>query len=128
MAGGAAGFRIEGVNKLVRDLQALGLEVDDLKDVFADLAAKGATLAARFAPKRTGRLAGNIRGNRAKSKAVVTSGGRAVPYAGPLNYGWPARGIAPSNYLQRADEALRPYALAELSAGIDRKIKEKGLG
>jgi len=122
------GVRVEGLNRLVRDLQALGLEVDDLKDAFGEIAAAGADLAAGFAPRRTGALAASVRGNRAKAKAVVSSGKTRVPYAGPINYGWPRRNIRPALFMQRADEAMRPRALAELDEAIARKIRERGLG
>lgn len=121
------GVRVTGLNKVVRDLQALGLELDDLKDAFAGIAADGARLAAGFAPKRSGALAASIRGNRAKNKAVVAAGRARVPYAGPINYGWRKRRIAPALFMQKADEAMRPRALAELEQAIDRKIRERGL-
>lgn len=123
-----AGFKVEGVNRLVRDLTLLGLDVDDLKDAFSSLAAEGARRASAHAPHRTGRLAGDIRGNRAKSKAVVTAGRKSVPYAGPINYGWPSRGIAPSGFMQKADQEMRPRAIETLEREINKKINQRGLG
>lgn len=128
VAGSSVGFRVEGLNKLTRDLSALGLDVEDLKGAFAPIAAEGARLAASFAPKRTGALAGSIRGNRAKNKAVVAAGRARVPYAGPINYGWPKRGIAPSGFMQRADEAMRPKALSMLDDAIAARIRARNLG
>ncbi len=128
MAGAAGGVRIEGLNKVVRDLQSLGLEVEDLKDAFGSIAAEGARLASSFAPRRTGALAASVRGNRAKNKAVVMSGRARVRYAGPINYGWPARSIRASWFMQRADKAMQPRALAEIENAIERKIRDKGLG
>lgn len=121
------GFKVEGLNKLTRDLQALGLDVDDLKDAFSAIAAEGAELAARYAPRRTGTLAGSVRGNRAKNKAVVSAGRARVPYAGPINYGWPARGIAAAGFMQKADQAMQPKALAQLEIEINRAITRRGL-
>jgi hypothetical protein len=122
------GFRVEGLKKLTRELQALGLDVDDLKGAFSKIASEGAHLAAGFAPKRSGALAGTIRGNNAKNKAVVSAGrGRGVPYAGPINYGWPKRHISAAGFMQKADEAMRPKALAQLEIEINRKIRERGL-
>lgn len=121
------GFKVEGLSAVVRNLQALGLEVDDLKDAFSTIAAEGAGAAARFAPKRSGRLAGDIRGNRAKSKAVVTAGRKSVPYAGPINYGWPARNITGAGFMQAADEEMQPKALQMLEDEINRQIRKKGL-
>jgi hypothetical protein len=120
-------IRVEGLNKVVRDLKAVGLEVDDLKDAFSTIAAQGARLAAHFAPFRTGTLAGDVRGNRAQSKAVVTAGRVSVPYAGPINYGWAARNIQPAEFMQKASDAMEPIALTELDHEITRQIKKRGL-
>lgn len=121
------GFRVEGLNQVVRALQQLGLDVDDLKGAFSKIAAEGAQVAAAYAPKRTGRLAGDIRGNRAKSKAVIAAGRSSVPYAGPINYGWAARGIEPSGFMQKADKTMQPRAIQMLEAEINQKIRERGL-
>lgn len=127
MASLTGGVRVEGLGRLTRDLEALGLEVEDLKDAFSSIAREGADVASRFAPRRSGRLAASIRGNRAKSKAVVTAGRARVPYAGAINYGWPKRGIAPSLFMQKTDEVMRPKALAALEDAINLKIRERGL-
>lgn len=119
--------RVEALNKTVKALQGFGVEIDDLKDVMADIAAEGARLAAQYAPKRTGRLRGTVRGNRAKSKAVVTAGRARVPYAGAINYGWPRRSIRPALFMQRADAALAPRAVEMLEAGLDTAIGKAGL-
>lgn len=127
MARAPVSIRVEGLNAAVRSLIALGADVEDLKDAFAKIARFGEIEAARFAPRRTGRLAGDIRGNRARSKAVITAGRARLPYAGPINYGWPARNIQPSHFMQRADEAVQPYALRVLEEDINRKAQQKGL-
>lgn len=128
MANAQGSVNIEGLNQKIRSLQELGIELDDIKDVFADIAAKGADLASSFAPVKSGDLAGSIRGNRAKNKAVVTAGRARVPYAGAINYGWPARNIAPALFLQKADEQISQDAEQMLTEGIDRLIREKELG
>ena len=120
--------RIDGLTAVTRALLAIGIEVDDLKDAFSEIARFGALVAARYAPKLTGTLAGDIRGNRARSKAVVTAGRVSVPYAGPINFGWKAHNIAPSGFMQAADEELQPYALRRLEADINEAIRTRGLG
>lgn len=122
-----AGLQVQGLTAVVRDLQQLGLEVDDLKDAFSKIAAEGARVASLYAPRRTGRLAGDIRGNRAKSKAVIAAGRSSVPYAGPINYGWPKRGIAASGFMQKADQQMQPVAIQRLEDEINRIIRVKGL-
>lgn len=121
------GVQIEGLTRLVRELQALGLDIEDLKDTFAKIAADAVPVYAKHAPVKSGRLRGDFRGNRAKSKAVVRVGRSSVPYAGPINYGWAARGIAPANFVAKGDEEMRPRAVTELEAGINRAIIRRGL-
>lgn len=121
------GVRVDGLSKVIRQLKAFGLEIEDLKTAFAALAAEGAAAVARHTPKRSGRLAGNVRGNRAQSKAVVRVGGAAVPYAGPINYGWNARGIEPAHFMQKGDQELQPKAVQILTAEIESQITRKGL-
>jgi hypothetical protein len=120
------GAAIEGLREAVRDLERLGVEVDDLKEAFAAIASEGAQIAARLAPSRSGRLAGSIRGNRAKGKAVVTAGRATVPYAGAINYGWRRRGIRASGFMQRADAQLEPRSVGLLEDNLNRIIHDRG--
>lgn len=119
--------RVEGLTQTLRALEQAGAEVSDLKSVMGGIAAEGASLVARYAPRRSGRLAGTARGNKAKAKAVVLAGRARVPYAGPINYGWPKRGIKAALYMQRADRDLAPKAVEMLDTGIDKIIKNVGL-
>ena len=116
------------VGVAVGSVEQVGGDVEDVKDVMASIADKGARLAAGFAPKRSGDLAATIRGNRAKSRAVVTAGrGSSVSYAGVQNYGWPKRNIPANGFMQRADNALQPIALRDLDRGLERAIRRRGL-
>lgn len=123
----SSGFYVTGLSGVVRALLELGLEVDDLKDAFSSIADEAAGKAAGFAPKRTGRLAGDIRGNRAKSKAVVTAGRASIPYAGVINYGWARHGIEPNGFMQKTDEVMQPVAIRRLEEEINRQIARRGL-
>lgn len=118
---------ITGLREVVRAMEQLGVDLDDIKDAMAGIAAKGSQLAAQKAPRVSGRLATSIRGNRAKGKAVVTAGRASVPYAGAINYGWPSRNIAPALFLQNAEEELAPQAVQMLEDGVNRQIKKRGL-
>jgi hypothetical protein len=119
--------RVEGLNKTVRALTQFGVEVQDLKAVFSEIAAEGARLASSFAPTQTGNLSKTVRGNKAKNKAVVIAGRARVPYAGAINYGWPKRHIKPALFMQRADAALAPRAVEMLEAGLDQVVGKVGL-
>lgn len=121
-------IRVTGISQLNRDLRKLGIDMEDLKDAMGKLADMGAQAAAGFAPTQSGALAGSVRGNRAKSKAVVTAGrGATSQYAGVINYGSPRRGIAAQHFMQRADAKVSPRIIPTLTADIDRLIRQKGL-
>lgn len=121
------GFKVTGLASATRSLRALGLDVDDLTGAFSKIAQTGANVAAQEAPKRTGRLANTIRGNRARSKAVIRAGFASVPYAGAINYGWPKRGIRANGFMQRTDQKIQPFVLQMLEAEINNKARQKGL-
>jgi len=123
MARQAIGFKVQGLREVVRGLEASGVEVDDLKGAFGSIAAEGARVARGLIPVRSGRLAGTARGNKAKSKAVVTVGRASVPYAGAVNFGWPARGIAANPFLQKTDQRMQPIALDRLNDEIDAVLR-----
>ena len=127
MARPSGGIRIDGLSHVVRALLSMGLEVDDLKDAFAPIAAEGARIAAREAPKLTGTLAGDVRGNRARSSAHVAAGRASVPYAGPINYGWAKHNIKASGFMQKADQEWQPYSLRRLEQEINSQIRRRGL-
>lgn len=121
------GVRVEGLTKVTRALKGLGLEVDDLKDAFATIAREATEVIARKAPHKSGRLASTVRGNRAQNKAVVRAGKSAVPYAGPINYGWPKRGISASLFMQRGDAEYAPQAVKRLEQELESAITRNGL-
>lgn len=121
------GLRVTGLSQVVRALKEIGLEVDDLKDAFSAIAREAADLASNYAPRKSGRLASRIRGNRAQSKAVVTAGGAAAPHTGPINYGWPARNIPANPFMQKADHDMRDRSVQLLEDGINTAIRKRGL-
>ncbi|MFC0623826.1 hypothetical protein [Kribbella deserti] len=123
----ASGVRVEGLKKLVRELEGLGADIADLKDAFGNLAKRGAAVAAGFVPTRTGRLKATVRGNRAKNKAVVTVGRATRPYAAVVNYGWKARNIAPAEFTRKTDQVMAPEAVSEITDSLQQIIRKRGL-
>lgn len=113
------GVRIEvkGLRELTRDLRRAG-DRDTIRAI--RLANKeGAEVVARQskveAPKLTGTLAASVRPSGTQRYGQVLAGKAAVPYAGPIHFGWPARSIAPQPFIyeaadKRADEVFDLYA------------------
>lgn len=122
------GVRVEGARELRAALRRAGQRLDDLKAANARVAAFVASAAALRAPRRSGRLAGNVRGNRAAGRAVVMAGGVAVPYAGPVHWGWGARGIDPQPFVVDAAQATEPTWLGFYQADVDQIVDAIGRG
>lgn len=122
MAAPNAGVRVEGLRELRRGLKQLGEDTSDLKEANAAAAAIVAAAAAARAPKRTGRLAASVKGNRAVGRATVRGGGAQVPYAGPIHWGWPARGIDGQPFVVDAAQATEPVWLPAYQAALDRAV------
>lgn len=122
----AEGTYVEGLRQTIKSLEALGVDLEDIKDSMAQIAAEAARVAAQHAPSDSGALRASIRGNRAKGKAVVTAGKARVPYAGAINYGWRARGIRGVGFMQAADRVVGPRAVEILEDGINRRIQDRG--
>jgi creatinine amidohydrolase/Fe(II)-dependent formamide hydrolase-like protein len=102
----AAKVQIEGARELRASLKAVDAELPkELAGIHKAIAEPIAQAAAGRAPKPTGRLAASIRPQGTQRVARVAAGGRAVPYAGPIEFGWPARNIAPAGFLLGALEA-----------------------
>lgn len=114
--------KVTGLPAVRRTLRQLDLGTDDLKAANAAAASIVAAAAAARAPRRSGRLAASIRGNRAVGRATVKAGGAALPYAGPVHYGWPAHGIEPNPFVIDAAQATQPVWLAAYQADLDRLL------
>ena len=119
--------KVAGLKELVRDLEKTGVQVADLRAAFTGIAAEARSLAVGFAPRRSGKLAGSIRGSAAKNYATVSAGGAKAPYAAPINYGWPRRNIQGAGFMQKADAAMRPRVLRDLVTAVDKLLREKDL-
>ncbi|MGV8967192.1 MAG: hypothetical protein ACOH2F_13025 [Cellulomonas sp.] len=115
---------VAGLRKALREMEKLGVDVEDMKDVFAGIATEASRVMEGFTPSKSGALRASIRGNRAKSKAVVRIGKARVPYAGAINYGWPKRNIRPANFTGRTDAVMEEKAEEMLLDGIEGLIKK----
>lgn len=113
-----------GLREVVRNLEKIGADVQDMKDVFLKIGEMVQADAARLAPKRSGRLSASIKPTKTKNKAAIRAGSARVPYAGPINYGWRRRGITASNFMQRAINADVDEALKMMDEGLTRIINE----
>lgn len=113
--GGRSAVEVEGGPELRRAFGRLDDRLDDLSALHQDIAELVEDRAEELVPVVSGRLRDTIRTSRGKRSAAVIAGGKAaVPYAGPIHFGWRARNIEPQPFLydaldDRRDEVLERY-------------------
>lgn len=118
MASGTYGYRVASgqgsklqIVGLKETQKALASMSDDLKDEMkpthkaaAEVIVEGSK---RYVPVRSGRLATSIRAVATRTSGRVRAGSAAVPYAGPIHFGWPARRIKPQPFIYDALDSRR---------------------
>lgn len=122
-----AGTYIQGLREITRGLERAGVDVEEMKDVMAEIATKATNVMQPFIPQRTGALRASARGNRAKGKALVTIGKARTPYAAAIQWGWPARHIKPAGFVGKTDAAMETIAPQMLEAGWAKIAERNGL-
>lgn len=122
----ASGFQVElvGMARLRKTMRAAGLNLADLKTANAKAAAMVAAAGRSSAPRKTGRLSGTVRGNRAVGRAVVQAGNARVPYASIVHYGWPQRDIDAQPWLAEAAVDTQPQWLPAYEADIKEILSQ----
>jgi hypothetical protein len=94
----ASGTRVTGLRETVRNLERLGVDVQDLRDAFGAISQEVAQEAGGRVRVKTGAHKASIRPARTKNKAVVRAGNNTnAPAAGVLNYG--GHGITGDEFL-----------------------------
>lgn len=118
-------IRVEGLNKLVRDLQKLEGDVaSSIKSLNAELADDVAQTARQKVPRLTGTLAGSIRSSGQQRTGVVRAGSRGVPYAGPIHFGWAKRNIRPQPFLYDALDDRREDVVRRWARELDKLVNK----
>ena len=108
-------------------MKKAGDDLASMKDAHAQAGEIVAREAESRAPKRSGALASTIRPSRQAKRAQVVAGKAKVPYAGPIHWGWPARGIKATPFLWEAGQATESQWLPQyLRAVQDAVDKVKG--
>lgn len=116
-------IRVHGLAAAVRELERLGVDLQDLKAAFAKIADEAVPNYQRFTPVRSGRLRGNYRASKTKNRVALLVGSGSVPYAKPINYGWPARNIRAADFVAKGDQVTTPKAIEAIEAEINRLIQ-----
>lgn len=121
------GFKIEGLNKMLRALEQLDAEAKQRFKAAGKWAGEEVAKEARtLVPVRSGRLQKSIKSGATGRGATVRAGRGAVPYAGPIHFGWGRRNIRPQPFLynaadRRVDEVVDQY-LAQIYEIWNRNV------
>ena len=108
---------VTGIKALLKDAEAVGVAVEDLKALTYRLGLPIAALARSLAPKDSGRLAAAIKVSKSKRKVMVRVGSASrLPYAGVTHWGRDAH--SGPRFLSVAEERLRPRTFADFGEGI----------
>lgn len=118
-------LRIEGLNRVIRQLSKAGADAQSMRDLMHDIGMLVVNDA--HPPVRSGTLAGTMRAGKGKTKAVARAGGARIPYAGVIHYGWPARNIRPQPFLTEALQRQRGAVFNKLEDGLQELIEKTGL-
>lgn len=125
IAQGDVRLKVEGLSRTIRALSKAGADAQDMKALMHSIG--NLVVHAAKAPVLTGRLAGTVRAGKGKTKAVVRAGGARTPYAGVVYYGWPARNIAPNEFLNEALNRERSDILRALDEGLEELLRKNNL-
>lgn len=124
MASREAGIKVEGQRELRKTLRQAGDDLEDLKAAHkaaAEIAAGGSR---PLTPVRSGTLQGTVRAGGTKTSAVLRAGKKAVPYAGPIHWGWPNRGIEPQSFLADGAKNTEPQWVELFYQALDKALKK----
>lgn len=122
---GPTRVRITGLGKTVRALSKAGADSEDMKSLMHAIG--NMVISHAGPPVLSGRLAGDMRAGRGKTKAVIRVGRASVPYAGPIHYGWPARNIKAQPFYITALQSSQGKALQMLDDGLEDILRKNYL-
>lgn len=115
---------VDGGRRLRSTLRKAGSDLGELKAAHAAAAALVTAAAQARAPRRSGTLAGSVRGSGTKTAAIVRAGGARVPYAQPIHWGWPARHITANPFITEAAQATEPAWADTYRREVDRILDD----
>jgi HK97 gp10 family phage protein len=111
-------IRVEGLNQLLRKLEALDAEAKaDFKAATAKAGQPVLAESKRQVPSVSGTLASSIRLRASRREVVIAAGGKRAPYAAVVHFGWGRRNRPATPYFYRAialtkDEVLHTFESA----------------
>ena len=125
--------RIEGHREVRRRIRQISDDLDqkaakgELKAINQRAAEIVAGRAEQLVPVQSGRLRDTIRAAGTQKSGRVRAGFKRVPYAGPIHFGWAARGIVPQPFLYQALDQRRLEVFLHYDQQLESWFKKHGL-
>lgn len=116
--------RIDGLKELRKSLKAAGDDLADLKEANAAAAAVAAEGGRTRVPTLSGLLASSIRSTGTKTAGIIRAGKAAIPYAGAIHWGWPARNIPANPFLSDGAVDTQPDWLPVYEERLEHIINQ----
>lgn len=120
-------FTVKGTDLLTVKLLKFAEDVKDAKVFSNDLGSAIIKDASAIVPRKTGALAASLGHTQTATGVQVYAGSQAVPYAGVIEYGWPARGRKEQPYLRPAVYNNIDSVVKKYEDGIDKTIRKYNL-
>ena len=101
----------------------------DLKDYTAvnkraaEMVAEGAR---QRVPVLTGDLKGSIKARATKTRGYVKAGGKGIPYAGPIHFGWPRHNISANPFIFDALDDRKSDVIEAYEGYIEALVEKVG--
>jgi HK97 gp10 family phage protein len=135
---GSFGYRIDsdrqgkseivGLRETQKALKALGdATKKELKSTHKEAAQIVVDGAMPYVPVRTGALGASMRAAATQTSGKVRVGNAAVPYAGAIHFGWPARRIKPQPFIYDTLDGRRQEIAALYRERIFQLVKKYDL-
>lgn len=122
-------LEIEGLRELQKALRGLTEDSrNDMKETHRKAGQIVVDGAIRYVPVRTGALLASLRSAPTQRQGRVRVGSAAVPYAGPIHFGWPARNIRPNPFIYAVLDERRAEVMRLYEERIDQLIHKYDLG
>lgn len=111
----------------LRALIALRALLADLSGAWRTIGGEMLAATLPAVPVESGALVSTLKAAPRSDGVDVTAGGGFVVYAGVQNYGWPARNIGASRFMERAEQTAEQRAGSEIESEISSMIRRVGL-
>ncbi len=105
-------------------MKNMGADLSDLTAINKRGAQAVAETARDNAPVLSGTLRGSVKAGATRTRGTVRAGGKAIPYAGVIHFGWPAHNIKPQPFIYDAMDERRGDVIDQYERHIEALVEK----